>query len=68
MPDLNAVNEIVAFAHSIPELMQMLRVGRTHLYVQINSGALPARKIGRRTLVLHDDLLVFLSKLPVIGK
>jgi excisionase family DNA binding protein len=44
-----------------------MSVGRTHLYSQIKSGALPARKIGRRTLILHEDVQAFLRNLPGVS-
>jgi excisionase family DNA binding protein len=47
--------------------MALLGVGRDTLYKVIRSGRLPARKIGRRTLILAADLERFLSSLPVMG-
>ncbi len=66
MADLDTAKEAFALAYTIPDLLKILGVGRTHLYCQINSGALPARKVGRRTLVLHEDVQAFLRNLPVI--
>lgn len=75
METLNQAASVVAMAqtiphlaYSIPELLAVIRLGRTRVYELINSGALPARRVGRRTLVLHEDLQVFLRSLPVIGK
>ena len=44
-------------------------VGRSTIYSAINSGALTARKIGRRTLILDVDLKTWLGSLPsyVVG-
>jgi excisionase family DNA binding protein len=39
-------------------------IGRTTIYAAIKSGALIARKWGRRTVVLPDDLTNFLKQLP----
>jgi excisionase family DNA binding protein len=64
--ELNTANEAIALAYTIPDLLKLLGVGRTHLYCQINSGALPARKVGRRTLVLHEDVQAFLRNLPTV--
>ena len=40
-------------------------VGRWTVYAAINSGALHARKAGRRTLILDADLQSWLATLPV---
>jgi excisionase family DNA binding protein len=39
-------------------------VSRSSLYLFIQSGALKTRKCGRRTLILHDDLVEFIKALP----
>jgi len=40
-------------------------IGRTAMYNLINTGQLPARKRGRRTLILADDLQRCLEALPM---
>lgn len=49
---------------SIEEVQIATGIGRTSLYEIINSGRLPAKKWGKRTLVLESDLRTFLSGLP----
>jgi hypothetical protein len=39
-------------------------VGRFSIYAAINSGALRARKIGRRTIILDADLASWLDAAP----
>ncbi len=39
-------------------------MGRTKIYEHINKGQLLARKNGRRTLILKEDLEIFLQNLP----
>lgn len=39
-------------------------VGRSSLYIAVREGRLLARKCGRRTVVLRDDLNAFLNRLP----
>jgi len=39
-------------------------IGKTKLYVAINSGELPARKHGSSTIILTEDYLVYLKSLP----
>lgn len=43
----------------------MTGVGQTKIYEAINQGLLPARKYGRRTLILASDLEAFLKNLEV---
>ena len=43
-------------------------IGKTKLYEAINSGKLKARKAGKRTLILSDDLRDYLSSLPLMGR
>jgi len=53
-------------AHSIAEASARSGIGRTAIYELINSGQLPARKRGRRTLILAEDLQQFLASLPSV--
>jgi len=54
-------------AYSVPEAMCVLGLCRDTLYKLIREGRLPARKIGRRTVVLESDLQQFLESLPKLG-
>jgi excisionase family DNA binding protein len=51
-------------AHSINSAAEMIGAGRDGIYAAIRSGQLRARKFGRRTLILDQDLAVFLQSLP----
>ncbi|MCK1721277.1 helix-turn-helix domain-containing protein [Bradyrhizobium sp. 141] len=49
---------------SISEACAVVGIGRTKIYQAISTGKLKARKYGKRTLVLRDDLRDFLASLP----
>lgn len=48
---------------SINEAIDATGLGRTKLYEILKSGELPAKKLGKRTLILSADLEAFLSGL-----
>jgi hypothetical protein len=48
----------------IPEVCKMTGLGRTTIYAALRDGALVARKHGRCTIVLGEDLKDFLRNLP----
>ena len=50
-------------AYNVEEAAAIIGIGRTRLYQAIKSGALKARKYGKRTIILHSDLLDFLTNL-----
>ena len=61
------MNVPVANALSIADACKMAGVGRTTIYEAIAEGRLKARKLGRRTLILRDDLPTqFLAALPEV--
>lgn len=51
-------------AYTIKDASRVVGVGRTKLYEAIGSGQLPARKLGRRTLIMAADLEDWLAQLP----
>jgi hypothetical protein len=51
-------------AYSIAELSEMSGVGRSFLYEEVKAGHLIVTKAGRRSIVLLDDALAWLTKLP----
>lgn len=50
-------------ALSVDEVNRLTGLGRTKIYELMNAGVLPARKLGRKTLILGSDLENFLAGL-----
>jgi len=50
---------------TIPEAADCSGIGRTKIFEAIKLGKLTARKAGRRTIILSDELAAFLKSLPV---
>jgi excisionase family DNA binding protein len=54
-------------AHTIKEACTLSRTCRTTLYGAIRHKELVARKLGKKTLILEDDLRRWLEQLPTIS-
>jgi hypothetical protein len=52
---------------SIVAAAEIAGIGRTKIFEFIGTGALPARKVGKRTIILRGDLMAFLDELPRAG-
>ena len=50
--------------YDVADLKNVGGPGRTVAYAEIRAGRLTARKIGRRTVVLAEDLDAYLASLP----
>jgi excisionase family DNA binding protein len=50
-------------AFSVEEVCAAIGIGRTKLYEELGKGNLPAKKWGKKTVILKADLEMFLSKL-----
>jgi excisionase family DNA binding protein len=57
---------IEAIGFSIAEAARMAGVGRSTIYEQLAVGHLRGRKLGRRTIITHTDLQVWLASLPAM--
>ena len=55
-----------ALAYSIAEACAIARAGRTAIYKAIREGALIARKRGRKTLILPEDLRRWVEGHPAV--
>jgi hypothetical protein len=54
-------------AHTIVNASRISRCGRTTLYAEIKARRLTARKVGRRTIILDEDLRRWLASLPTMN-
>jgi excisionase family DNA binding protein len=66
MQETNANHHGPKYAHSVEDAARIASSGRTTVYEEINAGRLKARKVGRRTLILDEDLRAWLASLPVM--
>jgi Helix-turn-helix domain len=62
--DGSGAMEALPRAYRIPEVCRATSLGRTSIYAAIKSGTLIARRYGRCTVVLAEDLIAFLNSLP----
>jgi len=60
-------NFMAQLAYTISEACALSKIGRTTMYAAIKDGQIKARKLRRRTVILHDDLMAFLQNLPEVG-
>ena len=58
-------HEVRQLSYSINEVVEHTSLGRSTIFEEIRSNRLRARKVGRRTIVLAEDLVSFLASLPV---
>ena len=55
-------------AYTIGDLDKMGFLSRTQAYLENRAGRLVFRKVGRKTIVLHQDLVEWLRNLPLKEK
>ncbi len=60
----NTIDNSGKVALSVKDAAQVSGIGRSKLYEAMNTGELPARKLGTRTVILFDDLQAYLVDLP----
>ena len=54
----------VQLAYSPREVVKAAPISLSKFYMEVKAGRLPARKIGGKTVVLHEDLIGWLRSLP----
>lgn len=55
-------------AYQLPEAAQIAGVSRTRIFEAVRRQELTIRKAGRASIVTHDDLMAWISSLPVRGR
>ena len=53
-------------AYTIPEVIRITETSRTTIYTEIGADRLRAVKLGRRSLILAEDLQRWLAALPTM--
>ena len=51
--------------YTVAQAVKATGIGRTTIYADLKSGRLAARKRGKRTIILADDLRAYLASLPL---
>lgn len=64
MANTDTLDADVQLAYSINDSASRANLSRAEMYRVINRGDLRAKKLGRRTVILHQDLRSYLANLP----
>ena len=56
---------VISNALSVRDTMKATSLGRTKLYREMKLGRISARKIGRKTVFISDEVERYLKSLPV---
>jgi excisionase family DNA binding protein len=59
----NMTNATARLLHTIPDAGEQLGIGRSTLYELLAAGVIQTVKIGRRTLIAHDELVRYVDRL-----
>ena len=52
-------------SYSINDACDEINCGRTKIYQEIAAGKIKVRKLGKRSIILADDLQAYLNSLPI---
>jgi excisionase family DNA binding protein len=52
-------------AYSVEDFADVLAIGRTKAWQLVRKGDIPVRRIGRRTVILREDIIKYVESLPV---
>ena len=53
-------------AYSVSDILRMVGISRTTFYQLVKSGEIKVRKVGKRSIILSEDLEAWLQRLPVL--
>lgn len=62
----NQIERDTAVAYRPEQVAAILNVGRTKVFEMIRSGDLRARKVGRATILLENEIREDIEKLPFV--
>lgn len=51
-------------AYTVNQALVVTNIGRTKLYEEIDAGRIKTKRLGRRVLILAEDLKAWLNALP----
>jgi excisionase family DNA binding protein len=68
MPNMESRDVAHLNALTVNEACKLSGFGRTTFYRLVKSRKITARKVGRRTIVLLDELEQALKSLPLVGR
>jgi len=54
----------VKHAYTVTEAIREIGIGRTKFYSEIAKGRIKPRKLGKKTILLEEDLRAYLQSLP----
>ena len=64
MSHFNDTQPAFKIALTIPEAASAAGISRSHIYKLLSAGTLTRRKIGKRTVILREELESFVRALP----
>ena len=62
--DAEAMNSAFRAAYTVKETLQQIGIGKSKLYRELADGRISARKVGRKTIFLAEEVQRYLASLP----
>ena len=64
VPERHYSSSETRFARSVQDWAAELGLSYLTVYRAVKSGALPAKRCGRRIIIIHEDVMGWVSKMP----